>query len=262
MNGGGTRGTEGAGAQLPVPGLLVVMPALNEAASVAAVVGEVRAAQPSAAILVVDDGSIDATASRAAEAGAEVMSLPFNLGVGGAMRAAYRYADEVGFSHVVQVDADGQHDPAQITELLDAAGAADVIIGARFAGLGNYRLRGPRRLAIRLLSAVLSRVTGTRITDPTSGFRLINARALAVFARHYPEEYLGDTVEALVIAHRVGLSIAQVPVEMRPRQGGRASQHPVRAAVFLLRVAVAIGLALIRRIPQPADRPLRSGSCV
>jgi glycosyltransferase involved in cell wall biosynthesis len=257
-----TREIGSAGGLVPqVPRLLVVMPALNEADSVATVVGEVRAAQPSATVLVVDDGSIDGTAARAAEAGAQVMSLPFNLGVGGAMRAAYRYADEIGFSHVVQVDADGQHDPSHIAELLNAAGTADVVIGARFAGLGNYRLRGPRRWAIRLLAVVLSRVTGTRISDPTSGFRLVNARALSVFARHYPEEYLGDTVEALVIAHRVGLSIIQVPVAMRPRQAGRASQHPLRAAAFLLRVTVAIGLALVRRVPQTGGKPLRSESC-
>jgi glycosyltransferase involved in cell wall biosynthesis len=241
--------------------LLIVMPAFNEAASVAAVVREVRAAQPSATVLVVDDGSIDTTAERAADAGAQVMSLPFNLGVGGAMRAAYRYADEAGFSRVVQVDADGQHDPVHITDLLDAADTADIVIGARFAGRGNYRLRGPRRWAIRLLSAVLSHVTKIKITDPTSGFRLVNERALAVFARHYPEEYLGDTVEALVIAHRVGLSIAQVPVIMRPRQGGQASQHPLRATAFLLRVIVAIALALVRRVPQLGGKTLRSKSC-
>jgi glycosyltransferase involved in cell wall biosynthesis len=245
----------------PRAGLLIVMPALNEAASVAAVVREVQAAQPSATVLVVDDGSVDATAERAFEAGAQVMSLPFNLGVGGAMRAAYRYADDAGFSQVVQVDADGQHDPRHIAELLETAGTADIIIGARFAGCGDYRLRGPRRWAIRLLAAVLSRVTKTRITDPTSGFRLINDRALAVFARHYPEEYLGDTVEALVIAHRVGLSIAQVPVAMRPRQSGRASQHPLRASAFLLRVMVAIALALVRRVPQPGGASLRRKMC-
>jgi glycosyltransferase involved in cell wall biosynthesis len=217
------------------------------------VVREVRAAQPHAAILVVDDGSTDATADRAARAGAEVMRLPFNLGVGGAMRAAYRYARDSGYTSVIQVDADGQHDPTEIEHLMSVQDA-DVVIGARFAGRGEYTVKGPRRWAMKLLSAVLSRIVGVPIKDPTSGFRLVNARALAIFAEHYPEEYLGDTVEALVIAHRAGLTISQVPVVMRLRETGTASQNPLRSAVYLMRVVVAVALALIRRLPKEGDR--------
>jgi Glycosyltransferases involved in cell wall biogenesis len=235
--------------QAATGGLMVVLPALNEQDSVARVVREVRAAQPTATILVVDDGSTDATAERASRAGASVMRLPFNLGVGGAMRAAYRYARECGFSFVVQVDADGQHDPAEIENLL-AVRDADVVIGSRFAGRGDYPVRGPRRWAMRLLSVALSSIVGTTVKDPTSGFRLVNHRALALFAEHYPEEYLGDTVEALVIAHRAGLRITQVAVAMRPRQSGTASTNPVRSAVYLVRVVVAVALALIRRMPR------------
>ena len=231
--------------------LLVVLPALNEQDSVARVVAEVRAAQPGAAVLVVDDGSTDATAARADRAGALVMRLPFNLGVGGAMRAAYRYAREQGFSYVVQVDADGQHDAAEIAHLLAVIDSeADVVIGSRFAGRGDYAVRGPRRWAMRLLSAALSGIVGTSVKDPTSGFRLVNRNAIALFAEHYPEEYLGDTVEALVIAHRAGLRITQVPVAMRPRATGTASTNPIRSGVYLLRVVVAVGLALIRRSPR------------
>ena len=127
-------------------------PRVNEQDSVARVVREVRAAQPEAPVLVVDDGSTDATAERAAAAGAMVMRLPFNLGVGGAMRAGYRYAYERGFAAVVQVDADGQHNAAEIDQLL-AVPDADVVIGSRFAGRGDYAVRGPRRWAMRLLSA-------------------------------------------------------------------------------------------------------------
>jgi glycosyltransferase involved in cell wall biosynthesis len=231
--------------------LLVVLPALNEQDSVARVVQEVRAAQPAATVLVVDDGSTDATAARATRAGALVMRLPFNLGVGGAMRAAYRYAREYHFSFVVQVDADGQHDASEIVNLLAVIDDhADVVIGSRFAGRGDYAVRGPRRWAMRLLSAALSSIVGTSVKDPTSGFRLVNRKAIALFAEHYPEEYLGDTVEALVIAHRAGLRIAQVPVVMRPRETGAASTNPFRSAVYLLRVVVAVGLALIRRAPR------------
>lgn len=232
--------------------LMVVLPALNEQDSVGRVVREVRAAQPEATVLVVDDGSTDATAERASAAGALVMRLPFNLGVGGAMRAAYRYARENNYSYVVQVDADGQHDPAEIDSLLAVEGA-DVVIGSRFAGKGDYQVRGPRRWAMRLLSLALSSIVGTSVKDPTSGFRLVHRRALGLFAEHYPEEYLGDTVEALVLAHRAGLTITQVPVAMRVRETGQASTNPFRSAVYLLRVVVAVGLALIRRKPQERD---------
>jgi glycosyltransferase involved in cell wall biosynthesis len=229
--------------------LLVVLPALNEEDSVARVVREVRAALPGATVLVVDDGSTDRTADRADGAGALVMRLPFNLGVGGAMRAAYRYARDSGFTSVVQVDADGQHDPREVRQLLAETGS-DVVIGARFAGRGGYTVRGPRRWAMYLLSVVLSGITGTRLSDPTSGFRLVHRRALSLFAEHYPEEYLGDTVESLVIAHRAGLRIVQVPVVMRRRETGAASTNPLRSAVYLLRVVVAVALALIRRRPR------------
>ncbi len=236
--------------------LLVVLPALNEEESVGAVVAEVRAAQPAADVLVVDDGSTDRTALRAEQAGALVLSLPFNLGVGGAMRAAFRYARAEGYTHLVQVDADGQHDPAEIDAMLVAARNADVVVGARFAGRGEYVAKGPRRWAMRLLAVVLSRLTGTVLTDPTSGLRMATVPAIAVFARHYPEEYLGDTVESLVIAHRVGLRIAQVPAVMRPRTTGQPSQSPVRAAVYLLRVVSAVLLALMREVPNVDPRDL------
>jgi glycosyltransferase involved in cell wall biosynthesis len=229
--------------------LLIVMPALNEQDSVARVVRDVRAAQPAATVLVVDDGSTDATAERATGAGALVMRLPFNLGVGGAMRAGYRYAHLHGYTAVVQVDADGQHVPEEIEALL-AVPDADVVVGSRFAGRGDYAVRGPRRWAMRLLSWGLSTITRTAVTDPTSGFRLVHSRALALFAEHYPEEYLGDTVEALVIAHRAGLRITQVPVSMRARETGTASTNPLRSAVYLFRVVVAVGLAMVRRAPE------------
>ena len=253
---------DSAGAAPPAPGLplrlLVVLPALNEEESVAGVVAEVRRAQPGADVLVVDDGSTDRTVLRAEQAGALVLSLPFNLGVGGAMRAAFRYARAENYTHVVQVDADGQHDPAEIDAMLAASRTAEVVIGARFAGRGSYSARGPRRWGMWVLARVLSRLTGTRLTDPTSGFRLATLPAIAVFARHYPEEYLGDTVESLVIAHRVGLRVAQVPTEMRARTTGQASQSGLRSTVYLFRVCSAVALALVRAAPGVDPRDLRA----
>jgi glycosyltransferase involved in cell wall biosynthesis len=234
--------------------VLVVVPAWNEAASIAAVIAEVRAALPEADLLVVDDGSSDRTTQVARAAGADVARLPFNLGVGGAMRTGFRYARRGDYDAVVQIDGDGQHDAAYLTEVLAALDRADVVIGARFAGVGSYELRGPRIWAIRFLSRVISMIMGTRITDATSGFRASGRRAIGVFATHYPAEYLGDTVESLVIARRLGLSVTQVPVAMRPRAGGAASQSVLGASIYLARALAALVLALVRRWPYAEER--------
>lgn len=230
--------------------VLIVLPALNEEHNVEKVVAEVRQQLPTAGILVVDDGSTDATASRARAGGAEVARLAINLGVGGAMRTGFRYALRHGYDIVVQVDADGQHDPREVIELLDALDTADLVIGARFAGRGSYPARGPRRWAMWLLAFALSGLAGTRLTDVTSGFRAAGPRAVRLFAYHYPAEYLGDTMESLVNAARCGLRIRQVPVQMRVRQSGNPSQTPIRAAVYLLRAALALLLVLVRRPPS------------
>lgn len=225
---------------------LIVLPAFNEGGSVGDVVREVREKVPGATVLVVDDGSSDATTAVARSAGALVATLPYNLGVGGAMRTGYRYALDFGFDNVVQVDADGQHDPVSVAALIDALGSADLVLGARFAGEGDYRVRGPRRWAMVALAGSLSRIAGVRLTDTTSGFRAAGPRAVRLFAHHYPAEYLGDTIEALVIASRSGLRIAQIPVAMRPRAAGRPSHHPIKAAVFLGRATLALTFALVR----------------
>jgi glycosyltransferase involved in cell wall biosynthesis len=226
--------------------VLVVLPAFNEAGSVGEVVREVFEKVPGADVLVVDDGSHDETSIRAREAGAVVAQLPFNLGVGGAMRTGFRFAVERGYDVVVQVDADGQHDPVGVPALVAELANADLVLGARFAGTGNYMVRGPRRWAMVVFARVLSRMAHTRLTDTTSGFRASGPRAVALFAEHYPAEYLGDTIEALVIAARSGLAIRQLPVAMRPRAAGTPSHNPVRAAVYLGRASLALVFALVR----------------
>lgn len=227
--------------------VLIVVPAWNEAASIGDVVREIRAELPAADVLVVDDGSRDGTADQAKAAGAIVSRLRYNLGVGGAMRLGYRYARNHGYDAVVQVDADGQHDPRYVPKLLDGLAEADIVIGARFAGEGGYTVRGPRRWAMVLLSRVLSRITGTRLTDTTSGFRATNRRATELFAGWYPVEYLGDTVETLVYAARRGMKVRQVPVAMRHRLAGVPSHSPMKATVYLVRAAVILVLAAVRR---------------
>lgn len=237
-------------------GVLIVLPAWNEQEALPGVLAEIRTALPGTDVLVVNDGSTDRTSQVARSSGAAVLDLPVNLGVGGAMRAGFKYAMRAGYDAVVQLDADGQHDPLNVRDLLDEARdqGADVVVGARFAGTGAYRSRGPRQWAMRVLSLVLSRLVGTRLTDTTSGFKYSGPRAVRFFAANYPAEYLGDTIESLVLAHRAGLTIRQVGVAMRPRSGGAPSQSPLRAAVFLARAGLALGLALTRpRRPLPGE---------
>ncbi len=227
--------------------VLIIVPAWNEQDAVAQTVTEILATVPDADLLVVDDGSSDLTAVRARAAGAHVCQLPFNLGVGGAMRTGYRHALRHGYDVAVQIDADGQHDPRYLPSLLARLDEANIVIGARFATPDDpYKVRGPRRWAMVLLATVLSRLARTRLTDVTSGFRVSDRRAIALFATHYPAEYLGDTVESLVIAAKSGCRIVQEPVTMRTRMAGRASHSPAKAAIYLFRAVVALVLALVR----------------
>ncbi|MBQ1047181.1 glycosyltransferase family 2 protein [Micromonospora sp. C51] len=227
--------------------LLIIIPAFNEAASIGDVVGEIRGELPAADVLVVDDGSTDHTAAVAIAAGARVARLPYNLGVGGAMRLGYRYAHDHEYDAAVQVDADGQHDPRYVPKLVDLLDDYDLVIGARFAGEGEYTVRGPRRWAMAVLSLVLSGLAGATLTDTTSGFRAANRRMIEMFAHWYPVEYLGDTVETLVHAARRGYRIQQVPVAMRRRMAGTPSHSPARAMIYLGRALAVLTLALIRR---------------
>ncbi|MEV6607384.1 glycosyltransferase family 2 protein [Kutzneria sp. NPDC051319] len=226
---------------------LIVMPAWNEEEAVGDTVREVFAALPEADVLVVDDGSSDRTAQVARAAGAKVLELPINLGVGGAMRAGFRYAVRHDYDAAVQVDADGQHNPLEVRDLLAKLDEADIVIGARFAGEGDYQVRGPRKWAMKVLAFVLSRLAGTKLTDTTSGFKATGRRALPLFAENYPVEYLGDTIESLVIACRAGCKIVQVPAHMRERRAGTPSHSPWKASIYLFRAGFALLLALIRR---------------
>ena len=221
-------------------GELIAIPAWNEEASITDVVSMVKQHRPQADVLVVNDGSTDQTASRAAQAGAAVITLPINVGVGGAMRTAFLYAQRGGYTALVQVDADGQHDPADVDRLLEALGEADVVVGTRFHPDSMYFVGGPRRWAMVLLSKALSRMNRSRISDPTSGFRSAGPSAIKLFAVEYPAEYLGDTVGSLAIAIRRGLVIREEPVTMYFRQFGRPSKNALWSALYLGRATLAI----------------------
>ncbi|UUL77765.1 glycosyltransferase family 2 protein [Pseudarthrobacter sp. Fe7] len=231
---------------------LVIMPAWNESEAIGNTIAEVLEFGPACDVLVVDDGSRDDTARVARAAGATVVQLPFNMGVGGAMRTGFKYAKTHGYKQVIQVDADGQHDPRDIKAVLDGLRDADIAIGARFADAGNYTVRGPRKWAMNVLAWTISRLARTKLTDVTSGFRAANEKAIRQYLDHYPAEYLGDTIDSLVVAIRSGCTVRQVGVSMRERQGGTPSHDPIKAAIYLGRSGMALLFALTRKKSTPS----------
>ena len=220
--------------------ILIAIPAWNEQGSIASVVASVKQHRPDADILVINDGSTDSTEYEASTAGARVVSLPFNVGVGGAMRTAFLYAKREGYSALVQVDADGQHDPADLDRLLEGLSEADVVVGTRFHPESMYFVGGPRRWAMVLLSKALSWMNRGTISDPTSGFRSAGPKAIELFSVEYPADYLGDTVGSLSIAIRNGLVVTERPVTMYFRQIGRPSKNALWSALYLGRATLAI----------------------
>jgi glycosyltransferase involved in cell wall biosynthesis len=232
-----------------------MVPALNEEGSVAEVVAELHDSAPGYDVLVVDDGSTDATAARAREAGAHVISHPFNLGIGGAVQSGYRFAFLRGYEIAVQVDGDGQHDPGQIGKLEAGLGAssADLVWGSRFLEDAGYRVPRLRRAGRVIFARIVSAITREPITDPTSGFRIANRRGIELFARDYPHDY--PEVEAILMAHSHDLRISEVAVTMRQRETGRSSINMLNAGYYMVRVLLAIFVGLFRRrpVPPPGD---------
>lgn len=228
---------------------LIILPAFNEEASLAAVLRELRATVPGFDVLVVDDGSTDATAHVARAAGARVAPLPFNLGIGGALQTGFRYAVRHGFDRAIQFDADGQHDPTQIKVLVDALDAGcDLVIGSRFAAEScRYAVGRVRAAAMRGLCLAIRLLCGQSFSDASSGFRGFSGPMLAFYASWYPTDYL-DSPEALFLACNAGFTVAEVPVLMRERAGGSPSNRNVKLVYHYLRVLVTmVGRAPLRR---------------
>lgn len=229
------------------PRVLIAVPVFNESETIANVILECRKACPSFSILVVDDGSTDKTLEIVKELNVEVLELPFNLGVGGAMRTAFRFAAEKKFDFLVQVDGDGQHDPNQIHELIDMSDGVDVCVGSRFFGRTDYEISRTRKFAIFLLSRYLQMLVGLKLTDPTSGFRVSNKRAIYFYAKTYPFEYLADTVGSIVLGKIAGLRFKEIPTLMNQRQGGQPSQSIFKSTVHLARTLFTITLMKSRK---------------
>jgi glycosyltransferase involved in cell wall biosynthesis len=228
---------------------LAVVPAYNEAVSIGDVVRRLRTITPDYDVVVVDDGSTDGTAQIAENAGACVLRLPFNLGIGGAVQVGFKFAMDNGYDYAVQVDGDGQHDPAEI-DTLEATmreRGVDMVCGSRFLTEDHeYPAPVSRRTGIHVFAFLLSRIVGQRVSDPTSGFRLINRRGISVFARDYPHDY--PEVEAVLMVHWHRLRMCEVPVRMFTRHGGVSSiGGSGKSAYYMVKVLLAIFVGLFRR---------------
>jgi glycosyltransferase involved in cell wall biosynthesis len=234
---------------------LIAIPAFNEEASIGAVLEDLREHHPFEHIIVIDDGSRDGTSEIALAAGVRVIRHSINLGVGAAMGTAFKYAARHGYEALVQVDADGQHRPEFLAVLLAQLGSADIVIGSRFANGGKFASTRSRRFVQRVIAATVSAYSKSRLTDVTSGFRLSGPRAIALFAQHYPVEWLGDTVESLILASRQGLTISEVSVTMKERMGGLPSQSIFRALMYTSRIFLILVLASFRSAPRSVARP-------
>jgi glycosyltransferase involved in cell wall biosynthesis len=232
---------------------IAIIPAFNEQDAIGDVIDELVAFDPGVVVLVVDDASSDATAARARRRGALVVSLPFNLGIGGAVQTGFRYAAQEGYELAIRVDGDGQHDPAELGPLLDVvvSDRADVCVGSRFAGAEGYRSSATRRIGIRILAKTVSLLTAQRLTDTTSGFQVLNRRAIELFAADYPHDY--PEVEAAVMAHKHRLRLAEEPVRMRERAAGSSSIHGVLTVYYMAKVMLAIVIGSLRRRETPLE---------
>ena len=232
---------------------IAVVPAFNEERNIGRLLGELAALDPDLEVVVVSDGSTDRTAEVAAAGGAHVVSLPFNLGIGGAVQTGFRFAWEGGYELAVRLDGDGQHDPGQLRAVVApvVADEADLAIGSRFLERGGYRSSAARRVGIRVLARVVSWIAHERLTDTTSGFQALNRKTIRLFAADLPRDY--PEVEGLVMAIRHRLRVKEVPVTMREREHGRSSIGSLASVYYMFKVLLAVFVDLFRRDVVPEE---------
>ena len=230
--------------------LLVIIPAYNEEANVATVIRGIQQHLPLADVVVINDGSRDRTARVAAAAGAKAISLPYNMGYGAALQTGYKYAKENGYHFLAQVDADGQHDPVYILDMLALleGNEADIVIGSRFLVDSGYRAPFAKRVGMLLFGSVASWVTGQKVTDPTSGYQALNRKAFCYCAGDvYPSDFADADV--LIMFHRAGLRVREVAVRMKPstRKSRYLSMYSVITPVYyIFKMSLAVFVSLLR----------------
>lgn len=228
--------------------IALIIPAYNEEGAIGGLLDEVNRYVPTLDVIVINDGSTDYTSLLARTKGVNVLEMPCNLGVGGAVQAGFRYAYDRGYRYVIRIDGDGQHPPAEIPKLIHAmkSGSEDLIIGSRFAGERSYGSTFFRTLGIRILALFLSRICRSRITDPTSGFWIVNRKLLHYFAHDYPTEY--PEPEAIALLRRHGFSFREEPVIFRPRTAGLSSIGSWGTVYYMMKVGLALVVDRIRPI--------------
>lgn len=227
---------------------IAIVPAYNEEKTIGAVLAEIKENCRDFDILVVNDGSTDRTAEAAGTVpGARIVNLPVNVGIGGAVQTGFLYARQHGYDLAVQVDADGQHKPAEVRHLLDPIlnNEADMVVGSRFAGKSGYRGGAGRRLGIMIFSLTNRILLGEKITDSTSGFRAYNGKAIALFSETYPDDY--PEPEAVYILKRSGMRVREIPVQMAGRRAGRSSIGFFESVYYMIKVFLAIFVLFLRR---------------
>ncbi|MBI5887808.1 MAG: glycosyltransferase family 2 protein [Deltaproteobacteria bacterium] len=231
----------------PKTKILVIIPAFNEAGTIGDVIASIKSMAPYADIVVVNDGSGDDTAELAERQGVVVLNHPYNLGIGATMQTGYKYALRSGYNVAVQVDGDGQHPADQIRFLIEPVlkGAADIVVGSRFLGVGQYRPSIARHTGIMLFSRLVSMIIKEKMTDTTSGFRAAGLKCINFFSARYPDDY--PEVESLVLLHRNGFSIMEVPVRMQERISGHSSITPTKSLYYMIKVLLAIFVNLIKK---------------
>jgi len=228
--------------------ILIVIPAFNEEGQIAPLIQRVKKEVPQAQVLVVNDGSVDQTEERALASGARVLSHPFNMGYGVALQTGYKYAWKYGFDYVLQMDGDGQHDPRSLPLLLQevTGGKTDVVIGSRFLGEGGYRVPLLRRMGMYLFGFIASLLSGQKITDPTSGYQALSRRAVEFCVSDaFPGDY--PDADVLVMLHRAGLRIREVPVGMHPNLKGRSMHSGLEPLYYVYKMLLSITLNLLRK---------------
>ncbi|MBN8635405.1 MAG: glycosyltransferase family 2 protein [Anaerolineae bacterium] len=231
------------------PKTLVIIPALNEADSIAHVIGLIQQHAPWADIAVINDGSTDDTRAIATTCGAIVLNMPYNVGIGAAVQTGFLYAAQHGYEVTVQNDGDGQHNPQEIPLLVSdlITSGSDLVIGSRYIEDRGYITPMARKVGIVILARIISLITRQQFTDPTSGFRASSQRTIRLCARTYPHDY--PEPEAVVLLHRAGLRLREIPVTMNPRYGGKSSITPIKSGVYMLKVILAILIGLLRPAP-------------